>query len=62
MAAPTPMPAKPLSAMGASMTRSGAEALEHALGDLVGALVVADLFAHEKDALVALHLLDHRVP
>ena len=52
-------PAKPASAMGVSMTRLRAELLEHPLADLVGALVVADLFAHEKDAIVALHLLDH---
>ena len=61
IAAPTPMPAKPPSAMGVSMTRLLAELLEHALADLVRALVVADLFAHEKDAVVALHLLDHRL-
>ena len=56
-----PMPAKPLSAMGVSITRCSPNLLEHPLADLVGALVVADLFAHEEDALVALHLLDHRL-
>ena len=30
-----------------------------AFGNFVGALVEADLFAHEEDALVALHLLGH---
>ena len=55
------MPAKPPSAIGVSMTRLVAELLEHPLADLVGALVVADLLAHEEDAVVALHLLDHRL-
>jgi hypothetical protein len=36
-----------------------AEAREHALGHLVGAVVVPDLLAHQEDGLVALHLLDH---
>src|SRR5438094_546420 len=36
-----------------------AEAREHALGDLVRALVVPDLLAHEEDRGVALHLLHH---
>ena len=61
MAAPMPTPAKPASAMGVSMTRLRTELLEHPLADLVGALVVADLFAHQEDAVVALHLLDHRL-
>ena len=37
----------------------GPELLEHALADLVGAVVVADLFAHEKDRAVSLHLFNH---
>ena len=35
------------------------EALEHPLADLVGAVVLGDLFAHEEDAVVPLHLLGH---
>jgi hypothetical protein len=38
-----------------------AELLQHPLRHLVGALVVADLFAHEEDGRVALHLLGHRL-
>src|SRR4029078_8587593 len=38
-----------------------AEALEHALRHLVGAVVVPDLLAHEEYRGVALHLLDHRL-
>src|SRR5262249_48208427 len=38
-----------------------AEPLEHALADLVGAVVLRDLFPHQKDAVVALHLLGHRL-
>jgi len=37
----------------------GAKALEHALADLVGAVVVGHFLAHEEDAGVALHLLGH---
>jgi hypothetical protein len=40
-AAPTPMPAKPCSVIGVSTTRFGAEFLQQALGDLVGALIFA---------------------
>src|SRR5262249_25416503 len=32
-----------------------------ALRDLVGTVVVADLFSHDEDALVALHLFTHRL-
>ena len=39
----------------------GAELLEHALADLVGAVVLGDFLAHEEDVLVALHLLGHRL-
>ena len=38
-----------------------AELLQQALRDLVGAVVVADLLAHEEDAIVLLHLLGHRL-
>ena len=38
-----------------------AEPLEHPLADLVGAVVLGDLLAHEEDAVVALHLLGHRL-
>ena len=61
IAAPMPTPAKPHSAMGVSITRFSPNFSQHALRHLVGALVVADLFAHEEDALVALHLLGHRL-
>jgi hypothetical protein len=40
----------------------GPELLEHALADFVRALVVPDFLAHQKDAIVAIHLLDHRFP
>ena len=61
IAAPMPMPAKPSSAIGVSMTRRGAEAIEHPLADLVGAVVLGHLLAHEEDAVVPLHLLGHRL-
>jgi hypothetical protein len=57
-----PRPVNPFSAIGVSMTRLLAELGEHALGDLVGAVVVGDLLTHEEDALVAPHLLDHGAP
>ncbi len=38
-----------------------AELVEQALGHLVGALVVADLLAHDEDALVARHLFLDRL-
>src|SRR6185503_1676699 len=39
----------------------GAELLEHSLRDLVGAVVLRDLFADEEDRRVASHLLLHRL-
>ena len=60
-AAPTPMPAKPCSVIGVSTTRCGAEFLQQALGDLVGALILGDFLAHDEDVLVAAHLLGHRL-
>src|SRR5262249_61596283 len=36
-----------------------AEVLQHDLGDLVGAVVGADLLTHQEDGVVALHLLAH---
>ena len=39
----------------------GAEPLEHPLADLVGAVVLRDFLTHEEDAVVALHLLGHRL-
>ncbi len=53
-------PAKPALGDGRVDDALRAELLEHPLADLVRALVVPDLFAHEEDAVVALHLLDHR--
>ena len=47
-AAPTPTPAKPYSVIGVSTTRRSAELIEQALGDFVGALILADLLAHEE--------------
>src|SRR5262249_55220754 len=38
-----------------------AEPLEHALADLVGPVVLPDLLPHQEDAVVALHLLGHRL-
>ena len=38
-----------------------AEALEHALRNLVRALVMADLFSHQEDVGVAAHFLRHGV-
>ena len=61
MAAPTPTPAKPCSVIGVSTTRRGAEFLQQALRDLVGALILGDLLAHDEDVLVAAHLLGHGV-
>ena len=61
IAAPMPMPANPSSEIGVSMTRRGAEPVEHPLADLVGAVVLGDLLAHQEDAVVALHLLGHRL-
>ena len=49
IAAPTPTPAKPCSVIGVSITRCGAELLQQALGDLVGALILGDLLAHDED-------------
>ena len=57
MAAPTPTPAKPSSVIGVSTTRIGPELVEQPAAHLVGALVDADLLAHEEDVGVALHLL-----
>lgn len=37
-----------------------AELFEHAFGDFVGPLVVADFFAHQDHHRVSIHLLDHR--
>ena len=45
--------------MGVSMTRCAPNFSSIPSLHLVGALVVADLLAHEEDAIVALHLLDH---
>ena len=59
IAAPTPRPEKPASLIGVSITRRGPNLLEHALGDLVRAVVLGDFLAHEEDVLVALHLLGH---
>ena len=39
----------------------GAELVEQALGDLVGALIFGDLLAHHEDPVVGAHLLGHRV-
>ena len=61
MAAPTPMPAKPCSVIGVSITRLGAELVEQALADLVGALVLRHLLAHQEHVRVAAHLLGHGV-
>ena len=38
-----------------------AEPLEHALADLVGAVVFRDFLTHQEDVLVALHLFAHRL-
>ena len=38
-----------------------AELIEQALGDLVGALILADLLAHDEHAVVGAHLLGHGV-
>ena len=40
---------------------AGAELLQEAAADLVGALVLADLLAHQEDGLVPAHLLGHGV-
>ena len=61
IAAPVPTPAKPYSVIGVSITRFGAELVEQALGDLVGALIFGDLLAHHEDAVVGAHLLGHGV-
>ncbi len=61
IAAPMPMPAEPFLGDRRVDDPAGAEAGEHPLADLVGAVVLGDLFAHEEDAVVALHLLGHRL-
>ena len=38
-----------------------AELIEQALGDLVGALILADLLAHDEHRRIAAHLLGHGV-
>ena len=40
---------------------AGAELVEEALADLVGPVVLGDLFPHQEDAIVPLHLLGHRL-
>ena len=60
-AAPTPTPAKPCSVMGVSTTRWAPNSSSKPLRDLVGALVFADLLAHEEHGRVAPHLLGHGV-
>ena len=56
-----PSPAKPCSVIGVSTTRPRTELLQQPLRDLVGALVLSDLFAHHEDVAIAAHLLGHRV-
>ena len=60
-AAPTARPVKPCSVIGGVDDTLGAELVEQALGDLVGALVFADLLAHQKDVVVTAHFLGHGV-
>ena len=38
------------------------ELLQQTLADLVGALILRDLLAHQEHAIVAAHLLGHRIP
>jgi hypothetical protein len=47
--------------IGVSITRLGPELVEQALRHLVGALILRDFLAHHEHALVAAHLLRHRV-
>ena len=61
IAAPTAMPTIVSSAIGVSITRVGAEAVEEPLGHLEGAAVDADVLAEHEDALVALHLFPQRL-
>ena len=60
-AAPTPMPAKPCSVIGVSITRLRAELLQQSLRDLVGALVFGDFLAHHEHITVAPHLFGHGI-
>ena len=39
----------------------GTKAVEHPLGDLVGSVVLGNLLTHDEDAVIALHLLAHRL-
>ena len=56
-----PMPAKPFLGDRRVDDPARAELVEHPLADLVGAVVLGDLLAHQEDAVVALHLLGHRL-
>ena len=60
IAAPTPTPAKPSSVIGVFDAHL-AELLEQPLRDLVRAVVHADLFPHQEDAVVVVQLLAKRL-
>ena len=60
-AAPTPTPAKPYSVIGVSTTRVGPNSSSRPWRHLVGALIFADLLAHDEDRRIAAHLLGHGV-
>ncbi len=60
-AAPTPSPVKAVLGDRRVDHARGAEFLQQALGDLVGALILGDLLADDEDGLVAPHFLRHGV-
>ena len=47
--------------IGVSTTRLGAEFLQKALRNLIGALILGDLLAHDEDIGVAAHFFGHRI-
>ena len=53
-------PGKPILADGRVDDAPGAELVEHPFADLIGPVVLGHLFPHQKDVLVAFHLLGHR--
>ena len=61
IAAPVPIPAKPYSVIGVSITRRSAEFGEQALRDFIRALIFGDFLAHHEHARIAAHFLGHRV-
>ena len=60
-AAPIAAPTMAASLIGVSITRSGPNSSRKPVGDLERAAVDPDVLAEDEDALVAAHLLGHRL-